>query len=1009
MGTLDTVDSSRQSRRIGGRALAVWREKLDDLLVEEAKASDPNQKWALRGLIDEAKQKIAELGGEAEARPATVHGEAIASDGAQKLPLSPPIAEAEQKTNELPEEAETRPADRHVATDFVLQVGEREAADLPFPVDLLQSPAGSAHSEMPLPFAALELDNHLQNLTIAILRSRGTDRLLVPKELDKVRQFGVKMFDALFAGDIKDRYRRARQLAQADRRSLPIKLSILAGELSVLPWEFLYDVERDNFLALSNLTPLVRYLTVTDPPGAYDVDQPLRILGVLSSPRDGNLSTLNLRQERERVEHAVAPLCKSGDLELHWLPRNTIGELQRTLTDGPWHIFHFVGHGGFDNRVRQGAIAIEDDSGQPLLLTATNLRMLLQDHFSLRLVVLNACDTASGDDSNVFSSMAGELVRHGVPAVLAMQHPISDQGAALFASHFYESLVKGLSVVEALTEGRKAMHLQKDNSLEWGTPVLMTSSPDGRLFQINARKKSVPLVEQPQVEKPILKPPPVEQPQVEKPIVKPPPVGRAGDDSVGLQSPLWKDFRYWQRSELPVRLLVACQDAALLNRLRSLSSQFDRSLPVFEELVGDDHFKTNQSFLFEWRETSPAHLLAEAEDILRQDQIRLVVIVSDGLADVNSDGKGKPSELTQSLRQTFYSQPHQCGLLALVPGEAHRVTEVDRTLSLGAVNRLELRRKVSKIADGLRLKTPPGPASALATDEAISVRLAQSAEEIEECLKLRFQVYERMGYLEEELEGAGRELDCYDTNALHFVAGTREGDIVGTVRLILSRRLGPNDSFDSVVGAVPGETVAAQADWVRKVARKCSRILEGKLNRPPYFGTLPILQSTKFQDNFRKIMSDVERSAELSRLVVAPRYRGVGLSTLLVRAVIAAALSLNIKQVLLECVPAHVRMYKRRGFARIPGTHGRAQELDQEAVGMRFVSDDPMSKARGLANNDLKMIRREFGQRDLQTLFGTKHLCMCAQNGCWSNGQFDSALRPSCPLYSMHERSVAVR
>ncbi len=43
--------------------LGLWQEKLEFLLVEEAKAVDAAQKFALRNMIEEAREKIAELGG----------------------------------------------------------------------------------------------------------------------------------------------------------------------------------------------------------------------------------------------------------------------------------------------------------------------------------------------------------------------------------------------------------------------------------------------------------------------------------------------------------------------------------------------------------------------------------------------------------------------------------------------------------------------------------------------------------------------------------------------------------------------------------------------------------------------------------------------------------------------------------------------------------------------------------------------------------------------------------
>ena len=45
-------------------ALALWREKLEFLQAEEATIIDPDQKFRLRKLIEEARAKIREHGGE---------------------------------------------------------------------------------------------------------------------------------------------------------------------------------------------------------------------------------------------------------------------------------------------------------------------------------------------------------------------------------------------------------------------------------------------------------------------------------------------------------------------------------------------------------------------------------------------------------------------------------------------------------------------------------------------------------------------------------------------------------------------------------------------------------------------------------------------------------------------------------------------------------------------------------------------------------------------------------
>lgn len=70
-------------------------------------------------------------------------------------------------------------------------------------------------------------------------------------------------------------------------------------------------------------------------------------------------------------------------------------------------------------------------------LGAGDLALLLAEHRSLRLVVLNSCDTARASASDRFSSTASVLLRRGIPAVVAMQYEISDEAAITFARGFY--------------------------------------------------------------------------------------------------------------------------------------------------------------------------------------------------------------------------------------------------------------------------------------------------------------------------------------------------------------------------------------------------------------------------------------------------------------------------------------------------------------------------------------------------------------------------------------------
>jgi CHAT domain-containing protein len=81
------------------------------------------------------------------------------------------------------------------------------------------------------------------------------------------------------------------------------------------------------------------------------------------------------------------------------------------MRKGPWHIFHFIGHGGFDSHAEEGLIALEDNVREAHFLSATKLGRLLTDHRSLRLVILNSCEGGRGNARDIFSSTAAMLVR----------------------------------------------------------------------------------------------------------------------------------------------------------------------------------------------------------------------------------------------------------------------------------------------------------------------------------------------------------------------------------------------------------------------------------------------------------------------------------------------------------------------------------------------------------------------------------------------------------------------
>jgi uncharacterized protein YjdB len=368
--------------------------------------------------------------------------------------------------------------------DFEVEIGQGKGLD--YPITVLHSEAGETRATMHFPYDELVLENRLLALKNALLGSGGDRRTSLSPEEQAVQDFGSDLFNALITGEVRNRYDISLEKAKQNGRGLRLKLHIQSPNLAVLPWEFMYETRQEEYMGLMRSISIVRYPEHPQPIQPLTVELPLRILGMVASPKD--LQPLDIDNEKQRIEEALKNLQEKGLVELTWLEGQTWRDLHKAMLGGPWHIFHFIGHGGFDPVHKEGIIALADDNGRMRSFGATELSRLLADHQSLRLVILNSCEGARGSERDLNSSNASILVRRGIPAVLAMQYKITDRAAIEFSRTFYDTLSYGLPVDTAVAEARKAISIEIANTVEWGTPVLYMRSPDGMLFNIRKKK-----------------------------------------------------------------------------------------------------------------------------------------------------------------------------------------------------------------------------------------------------------------------------------------------------------------------------------------------------------------------------------------------------------------------------------------------------------------------------------------------------------------------------------------
>ncbi len=72
-----------------------------------------------------------------------------------------------------------------------------------------------------------------------------------------------------------------------------------------------------------------------------------------------------------------------------------------------------------------------------------------------------------------FLGVAEGIINAGVPSVLGYRWPVSDEGAMLLATAFYESLVKQGHLDTALLDARREVAMLDRDDITWLSPILI--------------------------------------------------------------------------------------------------------------------------------------------------------------------------------------------------------------------------------------------------------------------------------------------------------------------------------------------------------------------------------------------------------------------------------------------------------------------------------------------------------------------------------------------------------
>ena len=303
-----------------------------------------------------------------------------------------------------------------------------------------------------------------------------------------VRLVGGELFKAVFSGGALRQLDRAWTTARRSGRLLRVRLHDFPLALARLPWELIWDKrkrddkrnERGLFLAASPGVSLLRSFSQDYNPELSPTYSPLRLIFIAASPPDltssQEIASALMLAGFRRILHSW---LGQGLVTLDYLDRACMSNIRDKLTQG-YDILLFVGHASLDEESGEGYLVLEADEDvqgrrdwDRTRVSATNFAQVVVAG-GPKLVILNACETAKGDDVHAGISIAETILSAGVPAVLALRYEMTQRDANHLQQILFLSLSQGLGLELAVTAVRRTfLLLHGEDSLKWSTPILV--------------------------------------------------------------------------------------------------------------------------------------------------------------------------------------------------------------------------------------------------------------------------------------------------------------------------------------------------------------------------------------------------------------------------------------------------------------------------------------------------------------------------------------------------------
>jgi len=385
-----------------------------------------------------------------------------------------------------------------------LRVGREKVSLLRDAATVAEQPYGGLSMETTMRLWDLDRLRHGQEL---VRDAAGAASAKASTQNELLLEIGDALARACLSGAAGEALRGL--VTEAERLGSTVELGLeIEDALASLPWEALRlplaggmsGLPAGEPLALHPNVRLFRAVTGLGPVPALPIPGPLRILVVIGSPeeQDARGELLDMERELERILDAVEPARKGAQpAYVRVLHRGTVAALREALTGERYHVLHITCHAG------PGVLVLEKEDGSEDKVDAKRFcDEALVPGRGVPLVVLAGCATALSVPEKVqegeaaLPGLARALLAHGVPAVLAMQAPVSDLYATVLGARLYRALATAerTDPLDAFADARRLLAIDLRGTqltspvdlAEWATPALFLRGPSLPLIDRSA-------------------------------------------------------------------------------------------------------------------------------------------------------------------------------------------------------------------------------------------------------------------------------------------------------------------------------------------------------------------------------------------------------------------------------------------------------------------------------------------------------------------------------------------